>query len=144
MLRNTQRPEVVQGAAEGGILYLGPGAPNPALRNSVRSFPATDLRPTAARARPRWPLHAGVKSGYRSRRSRCCHLAFQVAFWGFLLGGLERGEVIGECRGGLYSDDPAVVLPYVLEEVADQLAALVADANQVERLAWMVGGGFVH
>jgi hypothetical protein len=26
---------------------------------------------------------------------------------------------------GLYSDAPAVLLPYVLEEVADQLAALV-------------------
>jgi DNA-binding SARP family transcriptional activator len=36
---------------------------------------------------------------------------------------------------GLYSDDPAVLLPYVLEEVADQLAALVGSVSTSQKLA---------
>lgn len=58
---------------------------------------------------------------------------FSGRLWGFLLGGLERGEVAGEGRVGLDSDDLAVLLPYVLEEVADQLAASVSTSQKLAK-----------
>jgi hypothetical protein len=78
----------------------------------------------AARPKPRCRRSRGVKSGSDPRRPRFCHPAFPVGFRVFRLCLVDCLEVAGECWAWFDGDDRAVVLPDVVEQAGEELAAL--------------------